>query len=199
MLLDIAILLPKNLRRKLGLETRKAAGKSPRFFIVDNIARIPHLSLWHVKTSKKNISGLVESLKSAVSGIKPIRIACGGLETSEKRVGGIVSIGVKKSNAFSSLQDIVMHATYPFKTGMMPQTFGVWRGKQLKQAKQYGRPAGVPPHITLGWLKDKGEVQRFACAVNIEDMSFISSRIYVCEIDKYWQVRKIINEVKLGR
>jgi hypothetical protein len=199
MLLDIIILPPADLREKFGLETRKAARNASRFFVVDNITRIPHLSLWHVKTSEKNIPELVSSLQKAVSGIKPIRTECKGLEISEKRNGGIVNIGIKKNRAFAILQNAVMHATYPFKTGMMPQTFGAWRGKKLEYARKYGRPGGVPPHITLGWLKSKRGVQRFARTAKIKDTSFASRHIYVSEVDTYWQVRRIIKKVGLGK
>ena len=35
----------------------------PNYFVVDNIKLIPHLSLWHIKTSKKKLDEIIKELK----------------------------------------------------------------------------------------------------------------------------------------
>ena len=68
MLVDIVILPPPEIRRKIGRTIKRSVGKSPAFFVVENQRLIPHLSLWHLRISANEIGNLIEELKRAVKG-----------------------------------------------------------------------------------------------------------------------------------
>lgn len=200
MLLDIVILPPESWRKKFGSGVKKAAGDAPANIVVDNIRCTPHLSLWHIKTEKDKIPQLGAALEEALSKEKPVRITSGDLKISDMQKGGsIISIEVKRSKPLATLQKVIFRSTHTFKTGMMPQSFNPWKGERLVQAKRYGRPTDFTPHFTMAWLKRETDVQRFVKDVKVPAVNFVANEVYICEIDKYWQVIKVIKKVRLGK
>ena len=149
MLLDIVVLPPAKLRRKISDELKKATAGHSSVFVVDDTKLIPHLSLWHMRTSKKMIDGLMKELAKIVRTQKPIRIESAGFTTC-KKPKECVEFKVKNSKALASLQQKVFLKTYSFKTGMMPpyKPLGVPTGRVLKEAKKYGRSLEFHPHFT---------------------------------------------------
>lgn len=58
MLIDIVMLPPQNIRKRIGTKMKKEMGNIPNFFVVDNRKLIPHLSLWHMKIAKKELNNI---------------------------------------------------------------------------------------------------------------------------------------------
>lgn len=199
MLLDIVILPPVKLRRKIGRKIKKEVGAYPHIFVVDNVKLMPHLSLWHIRTSKNKINELTKELKEIVKNQKPIKISSAGF-TILKKPKGCSQFEISNSKALSSLQQKVFKKTYPFKTGMMPQIeiWGLWTGEQLKQARKYSRPLWFGPHFTAGILKNTGDALKVVKAMKKVKFNFVAKEIYICEINKWWQVIRIIKRINFG-
>lgn len=201
MLLDIVILPPVKLRQKISKKIKKAATGYPNFFIVDNRKLISHLSLWHIRTSKNRINELAKELKQIVKNQKPIKINSVGFTASKEYQS--VEFTVKNNRALTSLQQEVFKRIYPFKIGMMPFVgiFRYTKVKQIKEAKKYGRPLGFQPHFTAGVLKSMIDSLRIAESMKKTkfNFSFSAKEIYICEVNHWWQVTKIIRKISFGK
>ena len=66
MLIDIVVLPPEKLRRRIGERTKKSARGISAGFIVDNKKFIPHLSLWHINTSRERLKKIEVELAKLV-------------------------------------------------------------------------------------------------------------------------------------
>jgi len=200
MLLDIVILPPVKLRRQIGNRIRRLTDYYPRVFVVDNRKLIPHLSLWHLKTSKSRINILTKALEKIVKNQKAIKIEVVRL-VAHKKLKGELEFRVNKNRTLSSLQRKVFKNIYPFRTGPMPsfRPFGVWRGKELKQARKYGRPLGFNPHFTMGLLKNMKDALAVAVEMKNIKFNFLAKEIYICEVNRWWQATKIIKKINFGR
>ncbi len=198
MLIDIVILPPKNLRKKIGIKMNKEIGHLPNFFVVDNMKLIPHLSLWHMKTSKKVVDKIAQELKQVIEGQKSIKISSSEFHAIEK-YKGCLEFSVKKNKDLVVFRQKVFQKTYIYKTGTMPQFASFLRIKyskeKLKEIKKYGRSLGFGPHFTMGWLKNEKDIARVVKKMRKVKFSFLAKEVYICEIYKWWQVKKIIQKI----
>jgi hypothetical protein len=185
------------LRQRIGKKIKKAAGDYPNWFVVDNAKIIPHLSLWHLRTGKGKISKLIGELRKITGDQAPIKIRSSGFSISTINAGAVVSSSVHRSKALASLQMKVFRKIYPIKTGMMPsfKPFEVWKGAELKQVKKYGRPLKFKPHFTMGWLKNKEDALNVQQEMRKMQFTFLAKEIYICRVNRWWQVDKVIREV----
>jgi len=119
MLIDIVILPPKNIRRKIGAKMKKEIVDMPNFFVVDGVKLIPHISLWHMKTSKKKVDKIAQELKKIISEQKSIKIISSKFNTSKKHKG-YLGFSIKKNKDLVSLREKVVQKIYSYKTGIMP-------------------------------------------------------------------------------
>ena len=71
MLYDIVIVPPKNLRHKIGQRVLSVTRGKPATFVVDNIRLIPHLSLFHVRTSKTQLAKLFHVVEQIIKKYEP--------------------------------------------------------------------------------------------------------------------------------
>lgn len=202
MLLDVVVLPPVELRRTIGRKIKEGVGCYPRLFVVDNTKLIPHLSLWHVRTSQNRIDKLAKELELAVKNQRPIGIRSTNF-VAVKSPEGCVEFGVKNNRALASLQQKVFKKTYPFRTGMMPQfgaSFGIkWSSKELKEAKKYSRPLWFGPHFTAGILKSKEDALRSVKAMKKVKFKFLAKEIYICRVNRLWQADKILRKINFSR
>jgi len=198
MLIDIAILPPKNIRRKIGTKIKKEVGNLPNFFIVDDIKLIPHLSLWHINTSKKEVDKIVQKLHEITKGQKPIKITSSKFHSLEK-FKGCLEFTAEENKDLIELQQKVFKNIYPYKTGTMPQ-FGSFleiksSKKKLKEIEKYGRGLGFIPHFTMGWLKNEKDISKVVKGMEKVKFNFPVKEIYICEIDKWWQVKRVVKKI----
>ncbi len=201
MLIDIVILPPENLRRKIGAKMKKEMGSLPNYFIVDNIKLIPHLSLWHIETSKERINDIAQELKQITKKQGPVKINSLKFHALDK-FKGCVDFSVKNNNDLNSLREKVFKKVYPYKTGMMPKFasfLGPYTRKQLKEVKKYGRTLGFAPHFTMGWLKKEKDTASVVKKMQKVKFSFLAKEIYICEVDSWWQVKKIIKKIDFNK
>ncbi len=199
MLIDIIILPPQNIRKEIGRKVKKEIGNFPNYFVVDNVKLIPHLSLWHMKISKQRVNDIAEKLKQIIKKQRPIKVSSSGFHASEK-FKGCVEFIVEKNKDLIKLQKEVFQNIYSYKSGIMPSFasfLGIIRSEEKQQQiNKYGRSLGFGPHFTLGWLKDEKDIAEVAMKMGEVKFSFLAKEIYICEIDKWWQVKKIIKKIK---
>ena len=67
--------------------------------------------------------------------------------------------------------------------------------EKLKEIKKYGRGVGFNPHFTMGWLKDKKDISKVAKRMQKVKFGFLTKEIYICEVDEWWQVKRIIKKI----
>lgn len=198
MLLDIVILPPKTLRNKIGSTFKKEITKFDYVFTVDNKKLIPHLSLWHLKTSEAEIDRITQELKKVIKKQRSISITTTGLEI-DKEYKECLSLSVRESKTLNDFQQKVFQTIHHLRTGVMPQfaaEFRKWRGKMLEEAKEYGKPLGFNPHLTAGWMKNDGDAKKVIKNVGKLKFTFLVKEIYICEVNEWWQVKKIIKKIK---
>lgn len=198
MLIDIVILPPKNLRKRIGVKMKREIGHLPNFFVVDSTKLIPHLSLWHMKTSQDMVSNITKELKQAIKGQKPIEIISSEFHAIEK-YKGCLEFPVNKNKDLIKLQQKVFKKIHPYKTGLMPRFASFLKIKyseeKLKEIRKYGRSLGFHPHFTMGWLKNEKDIMGVVKKMKVVKLKFQAKEIYICEIDKWWQVKRIIKKI----
>lgn len=199
MLLDIVILPPKKLRRKIGKAIKKAVGGRPAGFIVDGKKLIPHLSLWHLNTLKDRIGKIEKELRRIVKSQESFILSSTEFAFSKMRSGIVGSFNIRKSKQLASLRQKIFKNTHRLKTKMMPEfkPFGVWTGKSLKEARKYGRPVDFHPHFTMVWLKNEKDALVVKNIMDRTKFRFVAKEIYICEVNKWWQVTRIISKINL--
>ncbi|MFA6325338.1 MAG: hypothetical protein WCX46_03895 [Candidatus Paceibacterota bacterium] len=200
MLIDIVILPPTNIRNKIGTKIKKEMGSLSNYFVVDNNKLIPHLSLWHMKTSKKNVDKITQELKKVIKNQKPIKITSSEFHALEK-FKGCLEFTIKENKNLSVFRQNIFEKIYSYKTGIMPQFASFLKIKyskeKLKEIQKYGRGLGFGPHFTMGWLKNENDISKVIKKMNKVKFSFPVNEIYICEIDKWWQVKKIIKKINI--
>lgn len=198
MLIDIVILPPENIRKKIGKKIKKEIGNFSNFFVVDNIKLFPHLSLWHMRISKIEVNNIAKKLKQIAKGQKQIKISSSGFHTLDK-YKGCIEFGVKRNKSLIQLQHKIFQNIYSYKLGIMPQFASflgiIYPKEKLQEIKKYGRSLGFTPHFTMGWLKNEENLAEVIRKMREIKFSFLAKEIYICEIDKWWQVKKIIKKI----
>ena len=195
MLLDIVLLPPYSLRERIGRSVRRAASDSASVFLVDNAKLVPHVSLWHLRTSKSVIPRLVIELRRALGKQNPVTVYSMH-PTVSKKYPDTFEFEIKKNNPLVSLQGKVFTTVYRYKTGPMPPFYKPWAGVARKQAEKYGKPLGFRPHITLGLLRNLSDVPWVVQGLAKTKFSFRAREIYVCEVNRWWQVVRVIEKVR---
>ena len=201
MLLDIVILPPNSLRKKIGARIKKEVGKLPNSFVVDNVKLIPHLSLWHLDTSRRELNSLAKDLREIATVQKPVKISSAGFHVG-KRYKHLVNFEVKGTEVLEALRKRVFQKAYPHKVDIMPHflpTFGKWTGQSLREAKKYGKPLRFSPHFTMGWLRNEDDASGIVQKMKNVRFNFLAKEMYICEINNWWQVRRIIRKISFHK
>lgn len=194
---DIVILPPPKLRHRIGQQVRIVTRGKPATFIVDNIKLIPHLSLFHIRTSKTQlakISNMVEQIIKIYTAQK--------IQTTNVRVGssGTVVLFLSKPKQLKKLHRELVSKCKIFRTGQMP-----WTNKQQpnKTEALYRRRYGTQhvlkffnPHLTLAKLNIKNP-KVIAQKLNKIRFSFMGNIVAICQVNYWHQVTKIIYAFRL--
>ncbi len=196
MLLDVVILPPAGLREKIGRRMRKETAGCPAEFVVDNVKLIPHLSLWHLNTAGGRINKIAEELEKIAEDLRPFTVNVADFHASQVKRGMTVGFSVARTRSLVSLQRKVFERIHPLRTGTMPLlTFKTWTAKDLREFGKYGRPTGFSPHFSMGYLKNPRDALEVRERTKGVGFSFIAKEMYLCRVNKRWQVDKIIKKI----
>lgn len=198
MLLDIVILPPQKLRRKIGKKIEVATKGLKPVFVVDNKKFIPHLSLFHVRTSKGRINKLEARIKEVLKEYRSIWLQSKGVELS-KSGSGIIFYKVANPRELGRLRKQIFKACYPLRTGMMPWFISNRRptNEELESRKKYGTHLKFHPHFTLTLLSDTKDVRTVARKIKSMKFKFLADTVAITEVNFWHQVKRIIKKFKL--
>ncbi len=198
MFLDIVILPPKKLREKIGRNIKKAANDFPYTFVVDNRKLIPHLSLFHIRTTKGRIPNLAQKIRPILATYRPFKIRKTGVDLHG---GQTVGFRLSRSQRLKRLHEEIVLRCYKLRMGAMP-----WPGLSELTAlkKNYRRKYGSShllklfnPHITVGLFRNEKDAQRVATALKKIEFQFLTETIAITEVNFWHQVTKILKTFKL--
>ncbi|MBI5466386.1 MAG: hypothetical protein HY974_03805 [Candidatus Kerfeldbacteria bacterium] len=196
MLLDIVILPPVSVRRRLGKLASHLNHQYPARYVVDNKKLIPHISLYHFYTLPKCLPLVEAVVKKILSNIRPFSIKGALLKKGRYSIG----LEIQKSKFIKRLNSAVLLQYAPLRTRSMPSTFEYKMTRQVKQAiKNYGTVGTVinyEPHITLladfklSRVKEKGSVGTYP-------VNFRANEIAITEVNKWYQVTRILKRFRV--
>jgi 2'-5' RNA ligase len=199
MLIDIVILPPSNVRSAVQHFNKKLKAQFQLKWVVDNKKLIPHVSLYHIKIEKRKLSDVVNEVGKIAEGAKKIPVDFVGAN------GHYPYFGIKttKSDELYILHKQVVGKLKDQRNGEMPFIHPPKTLLAKKYAKNYGAIglfSKYNPHVTLGATNKVRDFLALMDNVNKNQKlfkNFTASIIAVAEVDKYWQVVRIIKKFKL--
>lgn len=197
MLLDIVILPPAKLRQRLGKKIKEATKGIPNVFVVDNKKLIPHLSLFHIRTSRNRIEKLESRIREVLKKYRPIPIKSRKVELSGSG-SEVIFIKTSSSQNLEQLRSEIFNASYPLRTGMMPWMIRSRRPTRLEMLarKRYGTSISFHPHITAAMLKDYKEVPTIVWKLKKVKFEFVADTIAITEVNFWHQVTRVIKKFR---
>ncbi len=199
MLIDIVILPPSDVRWAVSHFNKKLKTQFQLKWIVDNKRLVPHISLYHIRIDKNKLSEVVLEVNKIAKRVKKVPIGFVGSNGHYPYFG----INASKSNKLYILHKQVVEKLKDQRKGEMPFVHLPQTLLAKKYAKNYGA-IGVfskyNPHITLGATNKESDFLALLEKINKNKnlfKSFMADTIAITEIDKYWQVVKILKKFKL--
>jgi 2'-5' RNA ligase len=197
MLLDIVILPPTKVRQKIGNLSKKLGKNVKPDFVVDNQRLIPHLSLYHIKSTKlKDIS---KTLTLIATKTKRFSITIIGLRLIETKEKIWDSLNIKNSQKLQALHKKVVLRNSIFRQGSIFKQKPSYSKQQIENIEKYGGSpnifASYHPHITLG--RFNMALKKKLIAIKFKKTIFQADYIYLTAINKNYQVIKILKKFKL--
>lgn len=122
MLVDIVILPPAKLREKLGKQITKATKGYPHIFVVDNKKFIPHVSLFHLRSSRDRLSRIFAIVQDIIKDYKLKSLKLTQFDVGEEQGRSWVGIGLSNSKGLIQLHKAIVDGSKDLRTSMMPFT-----------------------------------------------------------------------------
>ena len=195
--LDIVLLPPRSVSKKIGRFMLKLAKAYDFWFVVDNSKLKPHISLLHLKATSNRLRSITRALQKISQEQKKIKIQGKGHHLGRKF---LVASFVLPKELYYLHQQIVKTISV-FRTGIVNLPFGEKNDKQKQYIKTYG--VGnlfefYTPHITLAWARKKSSLPKILGELlRLKFSSLILDRLAVAQVNNRYQVIKILREFKL--
>ena len=203
MFLDIVILPPKELRERLGKKIKQATADYPKVIVVDNKKFIPHVSLFHIRTSKAGLKKISKLLPEIIKNYRSIKLSSTIFDIRGESGRIWFVLGLTNPRELRKLNSKVVYACRSFRTGMMPFTS---KRKATKLEKQYRKDFGsrhilklFRPHITLAMLKHKDDARAVERKWRGLKLNFTPDEVAITEVNYWHQVTRIIKKFKLNK
>lgn len=195
MLIDIVILPPSNIRRQLGNLAQKINKIYPSPSVVDNVRLIPHISLYHLCIAKRNLPLVLQVVKKVASVTKKFKIKTGKMHIDR------ISIDIEvKSSSILHLNKKILKVCAVLRTGIMPYIFKYKPTSAVKKALAnfgtVGTVINYRPHVTL-LVNMEGFGNKLKKIGNAPKFIFRPLVIAVCQINRWYQVTKILKQFKV--
>jgi len=193
--LDIVILPPASIRKKVAVLTRSLEKKYKMEWVVDNKKLTPHISLYHVLVEDGDVEKVISRIGKLIRKIK----AGKSIMLKPYGAAAFLSLEVKLTQAQSDFQKKVVKELNALRTG----DCGLPAGNRLgrKYIEKYGSPSvfeNFIPHITLGMKKSQQSLGDLVqLATKSEFNEFKTDTIAVTKVNNYHQVTKIFKTFKL--
>ena len=199
MLLDIVVLPPEKLRERIGRRIKEETKGLQTVFVVDNKKFIPHLSLFHVRTSKNRIRNLESRIRGIAKKYRPTLIKSLKVELSRSG-SGIVFVKTASNKKLEQLRSEVFNASYQLRTGMMPWMIRSRKPTRLEMRarKRYGTHLSFHPHITAVMLKDPKDAPKTVRKLKNLNFEFLADTIAITEVNFWHQVTRVIKKFNIS-
>ncbi len=200
MWLDIVILPPSTLRQRMGKKIKHATKGLKTVFVVDNKKLIPHLSLFHIRTSKARLSRLSRIVKGTIKKYKRMKLRAAGLEIS-KSGSGIVYVNISCPLKLVRLHEEVFNSCYPLRTGPMPWVIKSRKptSQEKLDRKKYGTHLKFHPHFTLAMFQNYRDGEKVIERMGRVKFDFTADTVTVTEVNFWHQVIRVIKKFKLKK
>lgn len=163
MLLDIVILPPLTLRRRIGRKIKTAVSGISTQYLVDNSKLIPHLSLFHVRTSATGFGKAAAIVSELAKKYSAVAIRSLGFVVENR--GDTFWFSLSGRKELSGLNRAIVKRCHVLRTGPMPWTSRrkpapSERRNRLRYGTQHNIGPTFQPHLTMGKL-DRRSAPRF--------------------------------------
>ena len=200
MLLDIVILPPLKLRQRLGKKVREAAKGISSVFVVDNKKFIPHLSLFHIRTSKTRIRNLKSRIREVLKKYQVFKLETLGFYWGGGPGHQWICQEIINPKILARLHEEIIKTCNDLRTGMMPST-----SRRLSKLKKYYRNKyGVShllkffrPHFTLGMVKSKEDLKDMIKRMRPLRIKFLADTVAITEVNFWHQVTRVIKRFQI--
>ncbi len=196
MIIDIVLLPPKGVSKKIGEFVRGIDKRFKLKMAVDNRKLLPHISLLHIKTSPKRIPGIVKAV-GMISGEFAGQI----VRFTTPRTGrDYFVMDVAKAKNLQALHRQVVFKVHKYKTGIGIGNYQ-GNGQRVAYVKKYGAGnvlKNFQPHITLGLVRRDKDLPVVAAVLSKQRWGgFKTNRLAITQVNHRHQVFKVIKELKL--
>ncbi|MBI2356362.1 MAG: threonylcarbamoyl-AMP synthase [Candidatus Doudnabacteria bacterium] len=201
MLLDIVILPPAELRHKLGTQIKHAAQGYPHIFVVDNKILIPHVSLFHIRSSNQKLKKMAQIIQDVIKKHKLPEIRSIALDVGNEVGRSWFGIGLSNSKRLRALHEAMVYSLRDLRTGMMPVTSKHVSKQGLEYRKNFGSRhilKNFYPHITLAMFKNPLDAKAIAQKWKGLRLNFVPQEVAITEVNFWHQVTRVIKKFKLG-
>lgn len=176
MQIRVAILPPQNISQMSGSLAKKYAKKFTHWFVVDNQKLFPHITLFCVDVSRKNLKELIRTVAGTGKKFKKFNLAISGHSLYP---GGWLGLKIRESKELKELRRSLFVKLKPFGPN----------NPKLKSA--------YSPHVTLTKFKNGKHGLLATKGSKIPITKFKADTIALCLDKNYSQVYKIIKTFKL--
>lgn len=167
-------------------------------FAVDNIELIPHLSLFHIRTSRAQLAKLSQSVEQIIGRYSPQKIKTINVKASPS---GTVVIFLTKPRQLEKLHRELVGKCKNFCTGQMPWTPKRQPNKiEVLYRRRYGTQHVLKffnPHFTLAKLKKLEDAKIVGQKLHKMRFNFMGGTVAICQVNYRHQVTNIIYTFKL--
>ncbi len=197
MLLDIVILPPIRLRNRLGRLIRQAVNGYPNILVVDNKKLIPHISLFHLKVSPRDLPKIFKTIDQISKNYYSFKISSRGLRVN----GQNIALRLSGPAILKKLHHEVLLKCYRLRSGTMP-----WTAKRKPTAlertyrKKYGSKHILKlfaPHLTLAALKNDPDANLVSQKIKKIKFNFTADTLAIGQVNFWHQVTRILKKFKL--
>lgn len=197
MILDIVLLPPEEVCKKIGKEMLRLKRIVPFNFVVDNRKLKPHISLFHLKANQKDLKKILLCAENIAVAGKKIKIPDPHFHKGRK----FLVAGFDLPKNLYRLHEKVVKALSAYRSGQVNLPFGAKTSLQEKYLKDYGVGNILEffkAHITLGWVRKEEDISEVVKKLfQAKFKGFAANRFAVTQINNNNQVIKIIKEFKL--
>jgi len=198
---DVVILPPPKIRERIGRAVRASSRGRRSVYLVDNRRLIPHVSIFHIRTSKIGIAKIASAIERLVRVYQPITIHSRGISARSSR-----GMWLKLSNTktLERLHGEVVGKCKTFKTGAMPWPHPERKPSKMEAlyCKRYGSHHVLKyfkPHFTLAKFITREDVDAAAKKLRKFQCAFIADTIALCRVDCHYQVTSILKTFRLRK
>ena len=201
MLLDIAVIPPKNIRSTIAQLTKKIDKKFGLRWRVDNRKLIPHITLFHLLADNSDLPDILSTTERLAKKVQPLNLHFGPIQMGHLAFG----VNIIPTGNLQEMHEMAVANFNKFRSGVTYDKFPS-PPKHLsalgkKYLKKYGMPGVMKnfrPHITLGMPQTPREIDQIISYTNRFKLpKFRADTLAVTKINQYFQVIEIIKTFRL--